>query len=86
MTTKEIFCEKLREVFARAVAHGKSHVEVTARDLHIAAGNYPDPKRHRMPLCCDVMYNEMVEGDKVIDAPPKGKGASLRIRYQLPRP
>jgi hypothetical protein len=41
-----------------------------------------------MPVCCDVMCAAMSEshGDRIESAPPKGKGASLAIRYVLPRP
>jgi len=31
------------------------------------------------------MYHEQKVGDEVISRPPKGKGASLTIRYRLPR-
>jgi hypothetical protein len=31
------------------------------------------------------MYDEQKAGDEVISRPPKGKGASLTIRYRLPR-
>jgi len=31
------------------------------------------------------MYAEMREGDRVLCAPPKGRGATLTIRYLLPR-
>lgn len=36
--------------------------------------------------CCSVMYAAMAHSDLVISAPPKGKGASLLIRYDIPRP
>jgi 5-methylcytosine-specific restriction protein A len=38
-----------------------------------------------MPSCCQVMYGEQTSFDRVLHAPPKGKGASLTVRYQLPR-
>ncbi len=38
-----------------------------------------------MASCCDVMYALMKPSDVVLKAPPKGKGASVTIRYQLPR-
>ncbi len=31
------------------------------------------------------MYQEKKHGDEIPESPPKGKGASLTIRYQLPR-
>jgi 5-methylcytosine-specific restriction protein A len=47
-------------------------------------GGYPGPK-HRMPVCCEAMYGEKRDGDEIISAPAKGKGAKLTIRYKLPR-
>ena len=51
---------------------------------HRQVGGYPGPS-HRMPICCEVMYQEMGSRDKSEASLPKGKGASLRIRYDLPR-
>jgi hypothetical protein len=31
------------------------------------------------------MYEEMRAGDEIVEAPPKGRGATLIIRYRLPR-
>jgi hypothetical protein len=38
-----------------------------------------------MPSCCEAMYAEKRTGDVIIARPPEGMGASLTIRYQLPR-
>ncbi len=84
MTTSAIFHSQLQSEFSRAEKQGKSHVDINSGDLHGAVGDYPG-KNHRMPVCCEVMYNEMKTSDEVIAAPPKGKGASLTIRYKLPR-
>lgn len=62
----------------------KPHVDIRARDLHLELGVYPN-RDHRMPVCCAAMRNMMAPGDAVLDGPPKGKGASLLIRYKLPR-
>ena len=49
-------------------------------------GGYPGTN-HRMPMCCNVMYAEMVEGaDEVLSGSPSGQGASVAIEYLLPRP
>ena len=54
-------------------------------DLHKRVGGYPG-SNHRMPVCCEVMYAEMIDGvDEILHAPPKRKGASLEIEYLLPR-
>jgi 5-methylcytosine-specific restriction protein A len=41
-----------------------------------------------MPVCCDVMRAAIASdvGDRVLQEPPSGQGASLTIRYVLPRP
>ena len=57
-----------------------------AGDLRRIDRGYPGPD-HRMPVCCDVMYAEMLDAaDAILAAPPKGKGASLVIEYLLPPP
>lgn len=62
----------------------KSEYIVTAGDVHRMAGGYPGPD-HRMPLCAEVMKATMKPGDKIIVEPPGGAGATLAIRYKLPR-
>jgi len=41
---------------------------------------YPS-NNHRMPICCDVMYDRMKQEDEILFAPQKGKGATVKIRY-----
>lgn len=60
------------------------HIDIISRQLHCAASNYPGPN-HRMPVCCQVMINSMEPGDLEVEAPPQGNGATLKIRYYLPR-
>ena len=79
-----IFRDHLHAEFSRAEKQGKPHADINSGNLHRAIGDYPGSK-HRLPVCCEVMYNEMKASDEIIAAPPKGKGASLTIRYKLPR-
>jgi hypothetical protein len=67
-------------------AHRARHPEViiVSGDLHRDVGGYPGPD-HRMPICCRVMRDAMRPGDEIVDEPPKGTGATLAIRYKLPR-
>ena len=37
-----------------------------------------------MPVCCEVLYAENGDGDRVVSAHSKGKGAARTIRYRLP--
>jgi 5-methylcytosine-specific restriction protein A len=59
-------------------------VDVKSGDLHRRVGGYP-AYNHRMPICCSVMKNSMKSGDIILHEPPSGQGASLIIRYKLPR-
>ncbi len=81
----EDFRSELIRVLRKARSEGRDSVVVKAGELHRNLGDYPDPNRHRMPICCDVMYQEIKAGDEILAAPPKGKGASFTVRYQLPR-
>ena len=36
---------------------GAGHVEINSGELHRAVGGYPGAD-HRMPMCCDAMYEE----------------------------
>lgn len=76
-----------RAIAARLVAaeqRGANHVDINSGDLHRELGGYPGPKAS-MPSCCNAMYNEQHASDVILSQPPKGKGASLTIRYFLPR-
>ncbi len=84
--TADDFRSELAGMFAAAANAGRGTIVVRAGDLHRAVGGYPG-SGHRMPMCCNVMYAEMVEGvDEILSAPPKGQGASVAIEYLLPRP
>lgn len=74
----------LRQMLADGADSGESYIDVNAGALHRRVGGYP-AAGHVMPTCCGVMRAEMMAGDDVLAEPPKGKGASLSIRYRLPR-
>ncbi len=83
---REDFESELDRLFGAASAAGHTCVEVVAAELHRAVGGYPGPAgNHRMPLCCSVMLAAMSPGDEIITSPPNGRGATLRIRFTLPR-
>ena len=83
--TAHEFRAALRRRFARATEEGRTHVDIRSGDLHTAVGDYPNRGNDRMENWCRVMRNEMTGEDAELDAPPKGVGASLVIRYTLPR-
>jgi len=78
------FRNALRVSFEEAEHNGLSHIDVQAGNLHRQVGGYPGAN-HRMPICCDAMRAIMTPGDRILDAPPSRRGASLTIRYKLPR-
>ena len=80
----EQFRRVLRQLFDNAVASDATHIDVQAGRLHREIGGYPQ-KGHSMPVCCSVMCQEMRVDDDLLSEPPKGKGATLSIRYRLPR-
>jgi len=84
MPTAQDFRVELSQIFRESEEKGLSSIEVLAKDLHQRLGGYPSPN-HRMPVCCDVMRSDMKLGDTVVSEPKKGKGASLKIRYIIPR-
>ncbi len=78
------FLAALTTQLRAAAASGATQLTVVAGELHRKVGGYPKAG-HRMPTCCDVMRAAMRPGDEVVREPPKGKGATLTIRYRLPR-
>jgi hypothetical protein len=85
VATRGQFHDELMRLFQHAVNNGLENIEVSAGELHRSVGGYPGPD-HRMPVCCSVMRSEFsADCDLVLESPPKGDGASLTIRYNLPR-
>lgn len=81
---REDFQKALDEIFKCAEKYGLNAVEVISGSLHRYVGGYPSSS-HRMPICCNVMKGNMHGEDKIIKEPPSGQGASVIIRYYLPR-
>ena len=78
--TKKDFTKKLEELKTDAKENGVLHIIVTSKDLHNMVGGN-DAGNHRMASCCGAMYNVMNTGDDILQAPPKGKGSTLKIKY-----
>ena len=85
MPSKEEFRRELSARFRRAAERNATVLEVNSGELHRSLGGYPGPK-HQMPSCCDVMYEAAGKADEIVASPPSGRGASLAIRYRIPRP
>ena len=84
MFSAEDFRKELKAQLERAHLRGASHIEINAGELHRTLGGYPGID-HRIPICCSVMHQEVQEGDEIVFGPDQGKGASLTIRYRIPR-
>lgn len=82
--TSADFEHALDILLAEAMQMGKAHVDVVAGELHRRVGGYPGPN-HRMPVCCAAMRRLLSDGDSVLHSPPSGRGASLAVRYSIPR-
>lgn len=84
MVTSTDFRVELNVQLSRAQGQQRPYLDVTSGQLHRQVGGYPG-NNHRMPVCCNVMRGEMEDGDEILAAPPRGNGATLKIRYWLPR-
>ncbi len=82
--TAQDFQNELDRLFMQAQLQNKPYIDVKSGDLHRKVGGYPG-HNHRMPVCCEVMLRNMRKGDQILQQPPKGLGATLVIRYSLPR-
>jgi 5-methylcytosine-specific restriction protein A len=78
------FRARLDKLLSSGSRLGFVAVEVNAGKLHRMVGGYPGPA-HNMPMCCDVMRQRMTSSDTIVTQPPRGNGASLTVRYRLPR-
>lgn len=83
--SKADFKNALRNFLSEQEREGKSECIITSGELHRIVGGYPG-KNHRMPVCCSVM-NEFFNAktDSILYSPSKGMGATLTIKYALPR-
>lgn len=75
---------RMERIFEEAESASRMSVEINSGELHREVGGYPG-SNHRMPLCCHIMRKNMLPGDVVLQEPPSGQGASVVIRYRLPR-
>lgn len=81
---KNDFIYLIQELKNEYRAKGVESIEILVSDLHRKLGHYPG-SNHRMPSCCNAMYDSMVshKGDLIVTKPLKLRGGSLKIRYFL---
>ena len=82
MPNKDDFVKEIMQSKQMAKDEGAAFIDIVSGDIHRKLGGYPSTN-HRMPICCDAMYELMKPGDEIIEAPPKGKGATVKVRYYL---
>lgn len=84
MPTKEEFGKAVGAKLREAELRGGEHLDLNSGELHRELGGYPGPN-HQMSSCCDALYDAQRAGDTILSSPAQGKGASLTIRFKLPR-
>ena len=84
MPNTDDFHRTLAKYFQESENANQDSLTLEAGQVHRRVGGYPG-RSHSMPTCCNVMRKLMLEGDELLYAPPSGKGASLKIRYNIPR-
>lgn len=82
--TKDEFARVLRRMLCIEEASGSSWFAVKVSDLDLEVGGFPESD-YRLPLCRDVMVEEMWSDDEVLSASQTGEEISLCINYRLPR-
>ena len=71
--TANVFCRALTELFEASEKAGRNTVVVRSDDLHQLVGGCRGA-HHRLQVCCDVIYAEMIEGvDEIHTKPPIGR-------------
>lgn len=80
MPNKDDFRAEVKRQIDEARNGGADFVDILSGDVHKRLGGYPG-NNHRMPMCCEAMYDYMKRIDVILEQPPEGKGASLKIRY-----
>lgn len=81
----DLIRNEIQDRFKGAAKNGFSSVEILAVDLHEKVEFNDGSHPNQMPSICNMMYEAQVAGDETLYAPPKGRGARLRIRYRIPR-
>ena len=81
MPSREDFIDALTQQFAQVQ---DDSLIISSGELHRIVGGYPGTN-HRMPMCCSVMKAAIQERDTILKEPQSGLGASLTIKFQLPR-
>lgn len=56
--TRNDFRREVKRIIDKARNEGYEYVDIVSGDVHRSVGGYPSPdSNHRMPLCCEAMYD-----------------------------
>jgi len=71
-----------------AARAGAKSMEITAADLRDRLPSLRPGLGDQIPVCFQVMWAALSldAGDAILEDPPAGQEANLRIKYVLPRP
>ena len=78
----EDFRREIRRMINDARSQGLEELVLLSGDVHRELGGYPGTN-HSMPSRCHAMRELMGEDDEILYQPPKGNGATLKIRYRI---
>src|SRR3954454_11350410 len=78
MAALDHFRQELHLQMHRATSWGANAVVINARDLHSALGDFLGPKHQ--PRCCEMMEQEMIEGDVVVTETADADGFEIQYR------
>ncbi|VUG06182.1 hypothetical protein PPOLYM_02575 [Paenibacillus polymyxa] len=84
LPSKDDFKKEIEHQIDIARSNGANYIDINSGDIHRKLGGYPGKDgKHAMPSCCDAMYSLKKPNDEILIAPPKGKGATLEIRFYI---
>ena len=88
MSLAGLFKASLNMMLLEAARARMESVEITAADLRNRLPTLRPEMGDQIPVCYQVMWATLSldVGDTILEDPPAGQAASLRIRYVLPRP
>ena len=75
------YLQKIEELKQKAMEEGKVSLQVNSKRLHALVS----PMHATMPTCCQAMYKQMLEGDRILQRPKgtTGFGSHLTVEFQL---
>lgn len=80
--TRSDFRREVKRLIDEAREAGAEYVDIVSSDVHTNVGGYPaQDGNHRMPMCCEAMYDYKKRIDEILFSTQSGKSSTLKIRY-----